>query len=163
VTTLAIPEVDASLKRALGTVARKSRGGGSGDPPRVITIDYIIDNGSNVITTGAKFALRVGFPFWIVGAYIQEADGVTGSVTMNLETSDGGATPTWTTINGATALSITTGRYYENVTLTGWTRRIQRTAGVAGSGVWLRANIATISSFKRLTVALDVLKLRASS
>jgi hypothetical protein len=135
------------------------RSWGEGSPgvaaPETDTINVLIGDGANVLSTGIKAAVVVHFNAYIMGAYLHEFDGVTGSVVIGIDKSPAyvvGSTPTFTSIVSTTPPTISGGRYGANETLTNWTRQLTR------SDV-LRFNVTSVSTFTRLLITLRVRRL----
>ena len=122
--------------------------------PEIDTINVIIGDGSTVLTTGVKVALRVDFNAIITGAFVHEFDGTTGSVVVGIGSAAyvAGFTPTFTSIVASAPPTISSARYSEDTTLTGWTTTINR-------GDVLRFSITTVSSFTRLLICLRIRRL----
>lgn len=113
------------------------------------SINFLIDGGGAVITTGIKGALRVDYNVRINGSFLQEVDGVTGSIVLDIDTSIGGATPTWTSIVASAPPTITSARFSEDLTLTAWTT-------IVPAGTYLRWTVNSVASFTRILSVLRV-------
>jgi len=122
--------------------------------PEIDTINVLIGDGTNVLTTGIKAALHIDFNAYLHAAYIHEFDGVTGSVVIAIEkaTYIVGSAPTFANIVASAPPSITSARYGANETLTGWNRNLYRNEVV-------RFSITSVSAFTRLLIALRVRRL----
>jgi hypothetical protein len=121
----------------------------------VDTINVVIGDGLVVLTTGIKAALRVDFNAVITGSFVHEFDGTTGSVVLDIAKSPAyvvGVAPTFTSIVASAPPTITSARYAEDTTLTGWTTDIAR-------GDVLRFSVTSITSFTRLLIALRIRRL----
>lgn len=118
----------------------------------VDTINIILGSGVGVIATGVAGALRVDFRAKITGAFLQEIDGTTGSIVVAIAKAPGGATPSFTSIVASAPPTITSARFVENTTLTGWTTLIER-------GEYLRFSVTSVTSFTRMIVALRITRL----
>lgn len=118
----------------------------------VDTINLVIGDGTNVIATGIQAALRVDFNARITGSYLQEIDGTSGSVVMDILKAQGGATPSFASIVASAHPTISSARFYVDETLTGWTMKIDR-------GDYLRFNVTSVTSFTRLIVSLRIRRL----
>lgn len=121
-------------------------------PVEVDTINLIIGDGTNVLSTGIQGALRVDFKARITGVFLQEIDAVTGSVELDILKAQGGTSPSFTSIVASAPPEITTSRFSADSTLTGWTTEIAR-------GDYLRFDVTSVTAFTRLVVALRIRRL----
>ena len=124
------------------------------ETPEIDTINAIIGDGTNVITAGVKAALRVDFNCNIVGSYLHEFDGVTGSIQLVYATTTYvvGSAPTYTTITGSAPPMISSARYAEDITLTGWTTQLTR-------GTVLRLSVVSATALTRILATLRIRRL----
>src|SRR5215471_9968974 len=113
--------------------------------PEIDTINAIIGDGSNVIATGVVGALRVDFNCIIVGSFLHEFDGTTGSIVLDYETATYavGVAPVFTSIVGSAPPTISSAQYGEDTTLTGWTTELTR-------GTVIRVSVTSATSLKRI-------------
>jgi hypothetical protein len=119
----------------------------------VDTINVLIGDGANVLTTGVVAALRVDFRARLTGYFLQEFDGTSGSVTFNIHKAQGGATPTWTLLSPSTPAGISSGRYYADESMSTWSDTgLER-------GDYLRFSVASATSIMRVLLALRVRRL----
>lgn len=118
----------------------------------VDSIDFIIGDGVNVLTAGVKGALKVDFRARITGAYVQEFDGITGSVVLAIAKAPAGTSPTFGSIVASAPPTISSGRYVADETLVGWTTLINR-------GEVLLFSVTSATSFKRLLIDLRIRRL----
>jgi hypothetical protein len=123
------------------------------DLAEVDTINVIIGDGTTVLTTGIKAALRVDFNAIITGSFVQEFDGTSGSIVLAIARAPAyTTTPTFTSITASAPPTVTSARYAEDTTLTGWDTRINR-------GDILRFSVTSVSTFTRLLIALRIRRL----
>lgn len=118
---------------------------------RTITITMIIDGGSAVITTGIKGDLHI--PFAGVITAVEMLADTSGSIVLDIWKNTYANFPP-VIANSVTASApptITTATKAQDTTLTGWTTSI-------AAGDILRFNVNSITSIKRVTVSLTVLK-----
>ena len=115
------------------------------------TADFIVDGGGQVITTGIKGDLEIGFDCTITRASLL-ADQV-GSLVMDVWKAPYGSFPPTVadTITSATPPTIITANKSQDSTLSGWTTAIT-------AGDTLRFNINSCSSITRVCLALDLTK-----
>lgn len=148
------PSVTTTLLEDVQTIRRWSQGVPIAAQPEIDTINVLLGDGVNVLTTGVKAALRVDFNAFIAAGFVHEFDGTSGSISVGIEkaTYEVGFAPTFTSIVASAPLVVSSARYGENVTLTGWTRSLSR-------GEVLRFSITSVSAFKRILVALRVRRL----
>jgi hypothetical protein len=120
----------------------------------VDTINVLIGDGTNVLTTGVKAAVRADFKGRITGGFVHEFDGTTGSVSISIDKAlyEVGFAPTFASISASSPLTIAAARYGENVALAGWTTEFDR-------GELLRFNVTSATAFMRLLVTLRVRRL----
>lgn len=117
--------------------------------PRTAGIEFVIGDGSNVITTGPAGGLVVPFDCVITEVELQEFEGTTGSININIQKGVAGSSPTFSSIVGSFPPTISGSRHYADASLTGWTTDLSR-------GDVLKFLVSTISSFKRVTLVLYV-------
>jgi hypothetical protein len=119
----------------------------------VDSINVIIGDGATAIVAGVAAALRVDFRARITGMFLQEFDGTSGSVTVNIQRAVGGAAPSWATISPTTAVGISSGRYYADESAATWQDTyIER-------GDYLRFVVASASTITRVHLALRLRRL----
>jgi len=143
-----------SLADDIQTIRRWSQGSPVAAQPEIDTINVLIGDGVNPLTAGIAAALRVDFNAVIAAGFLHEFDGVTGSVTVGIEKAAYaiGSAPAFTSIVASAPLIIASARYGENLTLTGWTRTINR-------GDVFRFSISSASTITRILLALRVRRL----
>jgi hypothetical protein len=114
----------------------------------------LIGDGAAVLVPGVAAAINVSFNALITGAYIFEFDGTVGSVVVGIEkaTYVVGGTPSFASIVASAPPTISSARYAEDTTLTGWTHNIYR-------GDVLRFSITSASAIQRILVALRIRRL----
>ena len=113
----------------------------------VAVYGFSADGGASVLTTGVKAELPVFFNGTIVGVELL-AD-VSGSCVVDIQKSTYGGFPTTATIVDGSKPTLSSAIKYLDQTLSGWT------TGLSDGDV-LRFKIDSISSIKRLSVALKV-------
>lgn len=155
------PPSPPSLEDIVGQIRGWSERTRTPDPAFITTIPFIIGAGTATITTGNQGVIPIDFRCRITGIRVLEFDGITGSVTLDIQkTTDPSlvtpSIPTFTTIVGATAVpTIVSGRFYKdplidgNPGLVGWKVNLER-------GDYLLLKVLTVSSFRRLSIALRV-------
>lgn len=114
-----------------------------------VSIVFIVDGGTAVISTGVKGDLQIPF-----GCTIQKATllaDATGSVVVDILKSTYSAFPPVTSICASQKPTLSTASKFTNSTLTGWTLNI------AKDDV-LRFQIDTVAIIKKLTISLEVMK-----
>ncbi len=117
----------------------------------VDSINVIIGDGATAIVAGVAAALRVDFRARVTGAFLQEFDGITGSVAVAVAKAEGGASPVWTTISSGVAISG--GRYFADETLGAWSdTSINR-------GDYLRFSVTSATSIMRVHIGLRLRRL----
>jgi len=124
------------------------------DRAEVDSINVIFGDGANVIPTGIQASVVAHFRARITGGFLYEFDGITGSINVTIakaQYSTGGP-PTFTGITASSPLVISSARYGENLTLTGWTLDINR-------GDVLRFSVASVTSLHRVLCALRIRRL----
>jgi hypothetical protein len=119
----------------------------------VDSINVIIGDGATAIVAGVAAALRVDFRARITGMFLQEFDGTSGSITVNIQRAVGGAAPSWATISPTTAAGISSGRYYADESVSTW----QDT--YLDRGDYLRFVVASASTITRVHLALRLRRL----
>jgi hypothetical protein len=143
-----------SLVDGLALIRQWSLGGRSVPYPEIDTINVVIGDGANVLTAGIAAALRVDFNAIITGGFVHEFDGITGSVSISIDKAvyAVGSAPSFASITVSSPLVVSSARYGENLTLTGWTRQIDR-------GDVLRFLVNSAASFTRVLVTLRIRRL----
>lgn len=128
------------------TIAASGSGGGR------FAFGFVIGNGTDVITTGAKSALRVPqFAGTIDRATITTSDpGLTsGSISLTLKKATFAvSSQSFASIVASEPLAVTTAQAAENTSLTGWT-----TTFVAGD--LFQATVDSVTSFKQVFVMVE--------
>lgn len=116
-------------------------------PPAVLTINFLIDGGGSVITTGDKGFLVVDFDCYIRG-YDVLAD-VSGSIVLDVEKTDYATFPTFASITAAAKPTLSAAQKSQNFTLTGWTTTIAQ-------GDILKFQVDSATTVTRVLLALRV-------
>lgn len=112
-------------------------------------IDFRIENGTSVLTTGIKKKLKVNFPFTITGWNLISDKGETGSIQMDIwKDSDANYPPTNADSIFATKPSITSAQKNEATGLN---------VPVA-AGDWLFFNIDSVSTFTEISLQVYITK-----
>jgi hypothetical protein len=119
----------------------------------VDSINVLIGDGVNPIVAGVAAALRVDFRARVTGYFLQEFDGTSGSVAVNIERAVGGASPTWSRISASTPAGISSGRYFADEILSTWSDT------AINRGDYLRFSVASATSIKRVHLALRIRRL----
>lgn len=121
--------------------------------PEVDTINLIMGDAVNVISTGIQGALLPDFRANITGWTLLNFDGASGSIVLDIQKALAEVGPTWASIIGTAAHpTISSADYGASSTLTGWTTRIDRNEV-------LRFHVTSVSLFTRLLVALRIRRL----
>jgi hypothetical protein len=136
----------------LAIIRQWAQGGREVAYPEIDTINALIGDGVNPLTPGIAAAIRVDFNALITGCYLQEIDGTTGSVSVELQRAPGGTNPAFVSITGASNPGIVSGRWFLDETLAGWTTQIRR-------GDYLRYIIAGATAIARVHVGLRIRRL----
>lgn len=136
----------------LATIRAWSQNRSSVTPAEIDDIEFLIGDGSAVITTGIKGALRLDFNAVITGSYLQEYTGTSGSIVLLITKAQAGAAPVFASINASAPPTITSGRYAADETLTGWTTTINR-------GDVLRFAVTSVSTFTAILYTLRIRRL----
>jgi hypothetical protein len=137
----------------LTTILQWSRGSRSVPYPEIDTINVIIGDGVNALVAGVAAAIRVDFNSRITGIFLQEFDGTSGSVAVKIEKAAGGPTPSWTQITPTTPPGISSGRYFADEILAGWTDAF------VGRNEYLRFSVSSATTIMRVHVALRIRRL----
>lgn len=124
---------------------------GPGDA-EVDSVEVLIGDNLNVLTPGVAAAIRVDFQARITGAFLQEFDGISGSLAIGIEKAPGGPAPAFASIVGAVSPNIVGGRYGADEVLDGWQTSIDR-------GDVLRFLVLTVSNIRRVLVTLRIRRL----
>lgn len=119
----------------------------------VDSINVVIGDGATAIVAGIAAALRVDFRARITGYFLQEFDGTSGSVAVNVERAVGGASPTWSRISSSTPAGISSGRYFADEDLSTWTET------AINRGDYLRFSVASAATITRVHLALRIRRL----
>ncbi len=114
-----------------------------------VGIEYVIDGGGAVINSGNAGGLIIPFNCEITQVQLQEFDGITGSITVDIQGALAGSTPTFDSLCATSLPHITSGRYYSDVALSGWSTTLDR-------GDALRYVVSGVSTIRRVTVMLYV-------
>lgn len=118
----------------------------------VDTINVLIGDGASVLVPGVAAALRVDFRARITGSFVQEFDGTSGSVVLDIAKAQPGPAPSFASIVASTPPTIASGRYGADDILAGWIVDIDR-------GDLLRFSVASASAIMRILVALRIRRL----
>ncbi len=117
--------------------------------PLTAGIEFVIDGGGAALSTGSAGGVVIPFDCEITEAEIQEFEGTSGSITLDIQKGTAGPSPSFSSITGGVPPFIGSGRHYSNTTLANWTTTLSR-------GEVLRYVVSSVSSFTRLTIALYV-------
>ncbi len=123
--------------------------GGTVTIPNTVGVEYVIDGGTSAINNGSAGGLIVPFNCVITGVVLQEFDGTTGSITVDIQGALPGASPSFSSLCGGNTPHITSGRYYSDGSVSGWSTTLDR-------GDALRYVVSGASTIKRVTVMLYV-------
>lgn len=137
--------IDAHIRALLSTV-------GTGAGVEIDSALMMIGNGISVISTGIAGAWSFDFNARITGWYIQEIDGTSGSITLDLLLAQRGLTPSFLSIVDVAPPAVASARYAEDSTLAGWTTLISR-------GDLIRLDVDAVTSFTRVLVGLRIQRL----
>ena len=118
-------------------------------PAKSAGIEFIIDGGGAVITTGSKGGIIIPFDSVLNKVELQEFDGIVGSINITIQRGTPSGVPTFTSIVGNVAPSITSGRHYADSALVNWNTNLPM-------GDALRFVVNTVATFQRITVMLYV-------
>jgi hypothetical protein len=123
----------------------------SSSPQVVMGIEFVIDGGGAVLTTGVKGDLEIPFDCTITAARLFAAQ--SGSVVVNVwkDTYANFPPVVGDKITASAPPTISTATNSEDVTLTGWTTSI-----VAGDV--LRFNVDSVTTITRVTISLTVVR-----
>jgi len=121
----------------------------SGVKRDTVTINYVIDGGGAVITTGSKGYLVIDFPCTIQNATLLADQ--SGSTVVDILKSTYAGFPTTASICGGAEPTLSSAQKSQNSTLVGWTKTID-------AGDILEFNVASATTVTRVTVALKVMK-----
>lgn len=121
-------------------------------PAEVDTINTILGDGVNAMTPGIGAAIRVDFRARITGCFLQEFDGNTGSVSIDIQRAQGGASPSFVSITPVANPAIVSGRYFADESVDGWTTELER-------GDYLRYVVTTVATITRVHVGLRARRL----
>jgi len=144
---------DAGLVEMFRGIRRDARQpDGSTATAVMAAIPFIIDGGGAVIANGSAGGVTVPFPCRIKRVELQEFEGTSGSITVDIQKAPPGAAPAFASICAATRPSIASSRYSIDTTLAGWTTTINRYDA-------LKFIVSGIASFTRITVVLHVRRL----
>jgi hypothetical protein len=112
-------------------------------------IAFVIDGGGSGITAGSKGGIMTPFPGTITKVELQEFEGVSGSITVDIQAGVPGNGPTFASLCAGSFPQITSGRHYSDSVLSGWSTFLDR-------GVALKYVVSGVSGFTRLTVMLFI-------
>lgn len=120
------------------------------DKADVVTIPFIIGTGTAVITPGIQGAIPIFFKGRLVSLQIQEFDGFTGSVQLDIQRFQGGSDPVPFSIVDPTPNfpTIVNGRFFLDPELTNWSTSVEY-------GDYLMVIVNTVAIFQRLSVAFS--------
>lgn len=138
--------IDAHIRAVLA--AREPTAAEAAASETTVSINMLIDGGGAVISTGVVGALRVDFDCIITGSFLQNVDGETGSIELDIDRSNGGGAG-WSSIVAAAPPEIVADEFSEDTTLTGWTLSIT-------TGSYLRWTVVSVSTFTRILSVLRV-------
>lgn len=126
------------------------------DKANVFTIPFIIGGTTVALTTGIQACLPIFFNGWITGIQIQEFDGTFGSATLDVFKFVGSATPLPVSIitPGGGTRPFISGRFFQDYKLLNWDTKVS-------DGDYIEISLVTVSSFKRLSIALRFRKQQA--
>lgn len=114
--------------------------GGTGSGPVSAAFEYVIDGGTSAISAGSAGGLIAPFSMLTSRLILQEFDGTSGSITVNVRISLPGSSPSFSTIG---SLSISSGRYA--------TANITETIDQFDA---IQYVVSGVTSIRRITVAL---------
>ena len=121
--------------------------------PEIDTINVIVGDGASPLTAGIGAAIRVDFRSRIVGCFLQEFDGTTGSVAIDVQKAQGGPSPIWVRITPVVSPAIIAGRYFEDGSCSTWDdQNIDR-------GDYLVFVVSSASTIRRLHIGLCIKRL----
>ncbi len=112
-------------------------------------IEYVIEGGGVAITNGNAGGLIVPLTGVITKVELQEFDGISGSITVDIGKGAPGSSPGFGSITGGSTPHITSGRHYSDSGLGGWTTTLSY-------GDALRYTVSGASTIRRVTVMLYV-------
>jgi len=115
------------------------------------TLDFVIDGGGSVITTGIKGDLEISFACTI--KQVTMGADQTGSIVVDIwkDTYANFPPTNADSITASAVPTITTDDKSQDSTLTGWTTSIS-------AGDWLRFNVDSVTDIERVTVSLHIEK-----
>jgi hypothetical protein len=140
------------LTEDLAIIRQWSQGGRVVPYPEIDTINVVVGDGVNAMTPGIATAIRVDFNARITGCFLQEFDGNSGSVSIDIQRAPGGASPAFVSITGVANPAIVGGRYFADETLDGWTTGINRRD-------YLRYVVTSAATIRRVHVGLRIRRL----
>ena len=116
-------------------------------------IEFVIDGGGAVITTGIKSGLEVPYDCDIVAATLVSVDNTSGSIVVNVWKKAYADLPGTVAdkITASAPPTITTSTKATDTTLTGWTKSLSK-------GDWLYVNVDSCTSIKLATLSLKVIR-----
>lgn len=115
-------------------------------------IEIILGDGTAVVPTGVHACIRVDFQARITGSFVQEFEGTSGSIVLDIAKAPAGASPTFASIVASAPPTISSGRYAANETLIGWTTLLDR-------GDLLRFSVTSATTIKRVLLTLRIRRL----
>lgn len=121
--------------------------GGTTTSPVALGLEYLIDGGGSTITTGSFGGIILPLPMTFTAVELQEFDGITGSIQVDIRHGTPGNSPSFTSICGGNLPAITAGRHYIDNTLSGWFADLAR-------GDALQFVVMSVSSLRRVTLLL---------
>jgi hypothetical protein len=148
-----VTQAQSTLVDDLTTIRRWAQAAPAVALPEIDTVNLIIGDAVNTLTAGIGPAIRVDFNAYVTGFFLQEFDGNSGSITIDIQKAPGGPTPAWTRISPATAPAIVTGRYFQDLTCETWDDRS------LNRGDYLRVLITSVANIRRLHVGIRIRRL----
>jgi hypothetical protein len=114
-----------------------------------VSIPVLIGDGMASMTTGSKGLVEIPFACTITAARLF-AD-VSGSIVIDVKKASYSGLPTTASICASAKPTLSSAQKSEDTTLTGWTTAIS-------AGDWLEFNVDSVTTIKRVTLALTVLR-----
>lgn len=112
-----------------------------------VTLEYVIDGGSTVPTTGDKGAVELGFSGVITA--VRLFANASSSVVIDIKKATYSGLPSFTSITASAKPTLSTAQKYQDSTLTGWTTSIT-------AGDWLLFHVDSVSGLTLVTVSLTI-------
>jgi hypothetical protein len=145
---------DPQLVEVFRGIRRDSREGDGSIPTAVMVApEFVIDGGGSVIVTGSAGGLIIPFPCRITQVELQEFEGTSGTITVDIQTAVPGAAPSFASICASAKPTISpSGRYYLDSTLSGWSTTIARHTA-------MQFLVNAVTLFTRITVVVTARRL----